>query len=72
MQNRQRHDAPGSAAGASIGFESEAEFDRLASAVAALTADDLSGLGDALSTTSSYASEDVRGHIGGGFLANQF
>lgn len=67
----QRETAPG-AGRCAVGFGSEADFDELASALAALTADDLSGLGDALNSPHASAADDIHGHIGGGFLANQF
>ena len=64
--------APGAARESAIGFEAEAEFDDLASAVAVLGEDDLRGLSDALCATGSWGSDDRCGHIGGGFLANQY
>ena len=54
-----------------FGFESESDFDTLAGAVAALTADELCGLSESLSSTSPWDPQDTA-HFGGGFLANQF
>ena len=64
--------APGTGRRPAVGFDSEAEFDDLASAVAVLCEDDFRGLSDALCATGSWGSDDRSGHIGGGFLANQY
>ena len=48
------------------------DFEDLASAVSALTADDLAGIADSLSCTDCRDYEDTGGHEGGGFLANLF
>ena len=67
-----RHSAPGSQRQPAVGFDSEAEFDDLASAVAALCDDDLRGLSDSLCATDSWSNDDRSAHFGGGFLANLY
>ena len=64
--------APGSKSDGGAGFGTAAEFDELASAVSALTSDDLRGLSDSLGAGDTWVSDHGHGHIGGGFLANQY
>jgi hypothetical protein len=60
------------APGCSGRFAVDEEFAELASAVSALTADELAGLTDSLSATDGWDTEATGGHCGGGILANQF
>ena len=56
--------------GATAPFEEREELDDVASAVSALTTDDLSGLRESLNAADAWDVDD--GHCGGGILANQF
>ena len=53
-------------------FEERDEFEDLASAVSALTSDDLSRITDSLNAADAWDVDDPSGYGGGGFLANQF
>lgn len=53
-------------------FAIDDEFADLASAISALTANELAGLSDSLSATDGWDTDATGGHGAGGILANQF